>query len=228
MQIQIKVAVTEKLALKDPESSELGKSIVRQGVIMIQKLGLEQFTFRKLAQEIQTTEASIYRYFENKHRLLLYILTWYWHYLEYVVLFSLQNLDDTVEKIKIVVNILSNEPPEDLDQSGIDKKAIYQLFISESSKAFLTKEVGSIDQEHLFKPYKDLCGLIASLIQDYNPEYPYPHSLASTLIETAHYQKFFKDNLPSLTDFGKESDSSSMRAYLESLVFSALNQDAGS
>ena len=225
MQIQIKVPVSEKLALKDPESSELGKSIVRQGIVLMQQLGFEQFTFRKLAQEINTTEASIYRYFENKHRLLLYILTWYWHYLQYVVLFSLQNLEDTVEKIKIVVDILSKEPPEELDQSGIDKKAAYKLFISESSKAYLTKEVENINQERLFKPYKDLCALIASLFEDYNPEYKFPRSLASTLIEMAHYLTFFKDNLPSLTDFGNEPDNSSMRTYLENLVFSTLNHD---
>ena len=38
---------------------------------------VEEFTFRKLAQKINTTEASVYRYFENKHRLLIYILAWY-------------------------------------------------------------------------------------------------------------------------------------------------------
>lgn len=224
MHIQIKIPVSEKLALRDPESSELGRSIVRQGIVLMQQLGFEQFTFRKLAHEINTTEASIYRYFENKHRLLLYILTWYWHYLQYVVLFSLQNMEDTTLKIKKVVEILSKEPPEELDQSGIDKKAAYKIFIAESSKAYLTKEVGSINQERLFKPYKDLCALVAQLFQDYHPDYPYPRSLASTLIEMAHFQPFFKDNLPALTDFGHEPDNASVRAYLEHLVFSALTK----
>lgn len=224
MQIQIKVPVSEKLALRDPESSELGKSIVRQGVVLMHQLGFEQFTFRKLAHEINTTEASIYRYFENKHRLLLYILTWYWHYLQYVVLFSLQNLEDTTLKIKKVVEILSKEPPEDLDQSGIDKKSTYKIFIAESSKTYLTKEVGNINQERLFKPYKDLCALIARLFHDHNPDYPYPHSLASTLIEMAHFQPYFKDNLPSLTDFGREPDNTSVNAFLEHLIFSVLSK----
>ncbi len=224
MQIQIKVPVSEKLALRDPESSELGKNIVRHGVTLMQQLGFEQFTFRKLAQDINTAEASIYRYFENKHRLLLYILTWYWHYLQYIVLFSLQNMEDTNLKIRKVVEILSKEPPEDLDQSGIDKKAAYKIFIAESSKTYLTKEVGSINQEHLFKPYKDLCELIAQLFRDHNPAYPYPRSLASTLVEMAHFQPYFKDNLPSLTDFGHEPDNASVRAYLEHLVFSAITK----
>jgi AcrR family transcriptional regulator len=222
MQIQIKVHVSDKLALRDPDSSELGKNIVRQGIILMHQLGFEQFTFRKLAQEINTTEASIYRYFENKHRLLLYILTWYWHYLQYVVVFSLQNMEDSALKIRKVVDILSSIPPEELDQSGIDKKAAYKIFIAESSKVYLTKEVGSINQEQLFKPYKDLCGLIAQLFLDYNPDYRYPRSLASTLIEMAHFQPYFKDNLPSLTDFGHEPDNTTVKAFLEQLVFSAL------
>lgn len=222
MQIQIKVQASEKLALRDPDGTELGRKIVRQGAILLQELGYEQFTFRKLAHEMNTTEASVYRYFENKHRLLLYILTWYWHYLEYNVVFSLQNLDDTSLKIKKVVEILSNEPHGDLDQSGINIKAVYKIFIAESSKVYLTKEVSSINEERLFQPYKDLCALIAQLFQDYNPGYPYPRSLASTLIEMAHFQPFFKDNLPALTDFGHEPGNARVAAFLDHLVFSAL------
>ncbi len=222
MQIQIKVHASDKLALRDPDSSELGRNIVRHGVLLLHELGFEQFTFRKLAQEIHTTEASIYRYFENKHRLLLYILTWYWHYLEYVVVFSIQNIDDNALKIKKVVEILSNEPPAGFDQSGIDEKVMYRIFIDESSKVYLTKEVGIINKEQLFKPYKDLCGFIARLFQAYNPDYPFPRTLASTLLEMAHTQPYFKEHLPSLTDFGGEPASGRLGAFLEKLVFSAL------
>ncbi|MBL7759004.1 MAG: helix-turn-helix transcriptional regulator, partial [Chitinophagaceae bacterium] len=56
-----------KLFLRDPEQSVLGRSIIQHSINMIHKVGFEDFTFKKLAQEIGTTEASIYRYFENKH-----------------------------------------------------------------------------------------------------------------------------------------------------------------
>lgn len=40
---------------------------------MIYKTGYEAFTFKKLAEDIGTTEAGIYRYFENKYKLLVYL-----------------------------------------------------------------------------------------------------------------------------------------------------------
>jgi len=69
---QLQVSLNSNLYLKDPKSTELGERIVQRGMEMIDELGLEQFTFRKLANDIGTTETSVYRYFLNKHRLLLY------------------------------------------------------------------------------------------------------------------------------------------------------------
>eukprot|EP01031_Cornospumella_fuschlensis_P000390 gene390-492_t len=72
-----------KLFLRDPESSDLGRRIIRQAILLIAEIGFEEMTFRKLANQIGTKEASIYRYFENKHRLLVYLVAWYWQWLEY-------------------------------------------------------------------------------------------------------------------------------------------------
>ncbi len=82
MNFQLKFKVTEKLYLKDPEKSELGKSIVKNAIELIFEIGFEHFTFKKLATKIGSTEATIYRYFSSKHKLLTYILNWYWSYLE--------------------------------------------------------------------------------------------------------------------------------------------------
>jgi hypothetical protein len=92
----------------------------------------------------------------------------------------------------------------------------------EGSKAYLTRHVGSDNKDQLFKPYKDLCARFSSLILEYNPKYKFPHSLASTIVEMAHAQKFFKQNLPALTDFSNDKDNKRLVAYLESLVFNAL------
>jgi AcrR family transcriptional regulator len=222
MQFQIRIQAGERLALRDPEDTALGRNIVRQGLILMHQLGFEHFTFKKLAEVINTTEASIYRYFENKHRLLLYILTWYWNYLEYLVVFSLQNLHDPEQKIKKVIELMVNELPAEMDQSGLDKYALYQIVIAESSKVYLTREVDEINNNQLFKPYKDLCGRIATLFQEYNPAYRYPRSLASTLVETAHFQHFFMQHLPRLTDYNGEQNVQNIENYLNHLVFSAL------
>jgi AcrR family transcriptional regulator len=223
MQFQIRIQPGERLALRDPEDTVLGRNIVRQGLILMHRLGFEQFTFKKLADEMHTTEASIYRYFENKHRLLLYLLNWYWNFLEYLVLFSLQNMQSTEDKIKKVIELLVNELPDEIDNSGLDKVALYNIVIAESSKAYLTREVEYINEGQLFKPYKDLCSRVAELFREYNPTYKYSRSLASTLVEMAHLQHFFMEHLPRLTDFGGDKSVSQIHDYLTDLVFSSLD-----
>ena len=74
MDFQVKFAINEKIFLRNPENSEVGRLMVKKAIDLIYDLGFEQFTFKKLALDINSTEATIYRYFENKHRLLLYIL----------------------------------------------------------------------------------------------------------------------------------------------------------
>jgi hypothetical protein len=224
MQFQIKIQASERLAIRDPEDTTLGRNIVRQGLILMHKLGYEHFTFKKLADEMHTTEASIYRYFENKHRLLLYILSWYWNFLEYLVVFSLQNMSDPEMKIKKVIELLVNELPDGLDSSGLNKASLYQIVIAESSKTYLTREVNQINQVQLFKPYKDLCSRVADLFLEFNPDYPYPRSLASTLIEMSHLQNYFMTNLPRLTDFSENPDVSKVQTFLEDMVFSSLRK----
>ena len=102
MDFQLLFKVNDKIFLRDPESSEVGKQIVKKAIDLIYELGFEQFTFKKLATEINSTEATVYRYFENKHRLLLYILNWYWSYMEYLVVFRLQNIHNKKEKLKLI------------------------------------------------------------------------------------------------------------------------------
>ena len=86
---QIKIQVNPKLYLKDPHTSELGEKILKKSIILIDELGFEHFTFKKLATEINSTEASIYRYFESKQKLTFYLINWYWSFIEYRKKFTL-------------------------------------------------------------------------------------------------------------------------------------------
>ena len=71
MVFQFKVQINEGLFIRNPEDTELGRKILKHSVQMIHQLGFEDFTFKKLAEEIHSTEAGVYRYFENKHKLLI-------------------------------------------------------------------------------------------------------------------------------------------------------------
>ena len=224
MEVQLQIKMNERLFLRDPEQTELGKKIIRHCIQLIHKNGFELFTFKKLAEDIGTTEAGIYRYFENKHRLLIYITAWYWGWLQYCVVFKTNNIKDPAVKLKKVIQLLATTVVDDDKTIHINEDLLHQIIIAEGSKAYLTKHVSEDNKEQLFKPYKDLCAVIADIILECNPKYKYPRSLASTIIEMAHFQIFFMNNLPSLTDFGKTKDELQVFSFLEDLVFSSIKK----
>ncbi|PIF62610.1 TetR/AcrR family transcriptional regulator [Flavobacterium sandaracinum] len=224
MELQLQIKMNEALFLRNPEQSELGKKIIRHSIELIYKNGFEAFTFKKLAKDIGTTEAGIYRYFENKHRLLLYIVAWYWSWLEYQIGFNTNNISDPIIRLKMVIKLLATTVKHDEKTSYVNESLLHQIVISEGSKAYLTKHVSEDNRHHFFKPYKDLCAVIGDLISECNPKYKYPKSLASTIIEMAHFQNFFMNNLPSLTDFGVNKDETKIISFLDNLVFSSINK----
>lgn len=214
--------MNEALFLRNPEDSELGKKIIKHSIQLISKNGLEAFTFKKLAEDIGTTEAGIYRYFENKHLLLIYIAAWYWNWVEYRINFQTNNIKDPFKRLQKVIKLLATTVVDDKKTLHVDENLLHQIIIAEGSKAYLTKQVGEDNKHHFFKPYKDLCATIGDIILECNPKYKYPISLSTTIIEMAHLQNFFMNNLPSLTDFGNSKDEKKIVVFLENLVFSSL------
>ncbi|MEZ0540078.1 TetR/AcrR family transcriptional regulator [Fibrella arboris] len=224
MEYSVQVRMNAKLFLRDPEQSDLGRRIIRQGILLINEIGFEETTFKKLADRIGTREASIYRYFENKHRLLLYLIDWYWQWLDFQVLFVTNNLFDPRERLERVLRVLLQaDVSTPATPDDIDLVALHNIVICEASKAYLTRHVAEDNQQQLFKPYKDLTARIAQLILDYRPNYPYARSQASSIIETAHYQSFFMRFLPALTDFNGADSNVSLLEFLRHLLFATLN-----
>ena len=224
MKLQLHVQMNPALFLRNPEQSDLGRKIIKHGIQLINTNGFESFTFKKLSEDIGTTEAGVYRYFENKHKLLLYITSWYWSWLEYQINFQTNNIIDPELKLKTVIRLLATSVKDDEQTSHVDESILHKIIISEGSKAYLTKQVGEDNKQQFFKPYKDLCALIGNIILECSPIYKYPKSLASTIIEMAHFQNFFMNNLPSLTDFGIEKEETEIVEYLNDLVFSSVKR----
>ena len=131
MQFEVSIKMNEKLFLRDPQSSVLGKSIVKEALALINELGFEEFTFKKLAQHTKTTEASIYRYFENKHKLLDYLIAWYWSYMEYKIVFGIQNIKSPEEKLRLIVNLLVNPEKIKISNQQLDEKKLNKLVVEE-------------------------------------------------------------------------------------------------
>ena len=224
MKLKLQIKMNEGLFLRNPEHTELGRNIIMHSIQLIAKYGFEAFTFKKLAEDIGTTEAGVYRYFENKHLLLIYIIAWYWGWLEYQISFQTNNITNPVVKLKKVIKLLATTVEDDATTNYVNERLLYQIVISEGSKAYLTKQVGEDNQHQFFKPYKDLCAIVGDIILACNPKYKYPKSLATTIIEMAHFQNYFMIHLPSLTDFGKNKAESEIILFLNELVFSSVKK----
>jgi len=223
MQVSINIKVDEKVYLKDPESTELGRKIVTNGIFLMEEIGLESFTFKKLAERIGSTEATVYRYFVSKHMLLIYLISWYWNWLEYRLHFATNNIASPEERLKIAIRILSGKITNDQNFSHIDEGVLQKIVVAESAKAYLTKEVDENNKEGYFHSYKRLCRQFTDLIVEINPDYKYPKSLFSTISESAHFQNFFAHHLPSLTD-AKKDDEQILVDFLIDLVFKAIKK----
>ena len=63
--------MNEKLFVRNPEQTELGRKIIEFSIKLIYENGFEAFTFKKLAEVIGSTEAGIYRYFEKQLKCVL-------------------------------------------------------------------------------------------------------------------------------------------------------------
>ena len=222
--LQLQIKMNSALFLRNPENSELGKNIIMHSIQLIHKNGFEAFTFKKLAEDIGTTEAGIYRYFENKHKLLVYLTAWYWGWLDFQIAFHTNNIKEPATKLKRVIKLLASIVEDDEQTGYVNENLLHQIVIAEGSKAYLTKQVGDDNKQHFFKPYKDICATVGVIISECNAKYKYPKSLATTIIEMAHFQNFFMHHLPSLTDFGKAKEETEIVSFLNDLVFSSLKK----
>ncbi len=220
----LKIDLNENHFIRDPEKTELGRNIIRESILMIDELGFEHFTFKKLAFQLSSTEASVYRYFENKHKLLIYLISWYWVWLDYQIKYGINNIENPREKLMIIIGIISKVSLGNDTFTHIDAGALYRIVVAESSKAYLTKAVDSDNKEGLFREYKSLCHNIATVVLAINPAYPYPHALISTLFEASKIQIYFAQHLPSLTEAKiVGNDYTNVASFLESLVFSSIS-----
>lgn len=213
----ISIVIADRFYSKDPQSSELGKKIVNEGLRLIDELGFEQFTFKKLAERIGSTEASIYRYFENKQKLLIYLTTWYWSWIDYKIDYETHHIKKTWKKLERIWEVICQIDIDSNEEVAMDISALRRIAVSESDKTYLTKHVDEINKEGLFRDFKSLCGKISSTISEINPEYKYPNALVSTLMEASHQQFFFSTHLPSLTEVEK-GDSHEMNQSINRFI----------
>ena len=218
----LKISVPSKIYIKDPETSELGKKIIEHSILLMHEIGFENFTFKKLGLKIGSNESSIYRYFESKHKLLLYLTSWYWAWVEYQLVIETFSITDQNKKLEKAIEVVTRETKEDSKYSHINEIILYKIIVNESSKSFLTKEVDEENKEGFFEIYKRLVSRLQQIINDVNPNYNYGFSLASTIIEGALHQRYLKEHFPTITDC---KDGALPTDFFNDIVIKALAKD---
>lgn len=203
--ISIQIQLSDKLYLRDPQQTKLGKKIIEQGIILIDELGFERFTFKKLAEKIASTEASVYRYFENKHKFLLYLVSWYWEWVKYQIEFNTNNIDDPKKKLKITLSMLVESTLTNPAVPHVDEAILHRIVVAEGVKAYHSKDVDDENKAGLYVTYKSLCKSLSDKIKAVNPEFPYAQTLASTLLDMANNNIYYAQHLPSLTNIKLDS-----------------------
>ncbi|MBO0330624.1 TetR/AcrR family transcriptional regulator [[Muricauda] lutisoli] len=216
----VKLEMNGKLYVKDPESSDLGKKIVEQSILLIDEIGFECFTFKKLGVRIQSNESSIYRYFENKHKLLLYLASWYWGWMEYRMVFATNGISNPEKKLKKAIEVLTQNVEEDSSFSHVNEVVLNRLIINEYSKSYLVKEVDQENKDGYFTISKRIVSRISKMIQEVDGSYPYPLSLASTILEGTLHQYFLAEHFPKLTDCNQKITPTQ---FFTDLIFRTLN-----
>jgi len=218
--LHIQIDISSELYSKNPESSELGRKIISESIALINELGFEDFTFKKLGEHINSPESSIYRYFKSKHILLIYLTSWYWTWTEYRLVFATTNISSPEERLRKSINILTNPDLANSSSSFVDNELLSKIIFNESLKAYHTKSVDLENKKGYFKAYKSVVKRVGDIILEIDPAFEFSHMLVSTVIEGAHQQKYFAAHLPSLTDCIK--DKNAISEFYQKLVFNFL------
>jgi AcrR family transcriptional regulator len=196
----IKIQVHAAIYTKDPETTELGRKILKESIILINEIGFDHFTFKKLGEKIGSNESSIYRYFENKHRLLIYLSSWYWSWIEYKLVFATSNVDDAVQQLIKAITVVTEKIEDDETTSHINESILNKIIITEFTKTFLTKQIDDEIREGFFTVYNRVISRIIAMLQELVPDYPYAKSFVSDMVEGSLHQYFLSTHLQSITD----------------------------
>ena len=223
MAVGIKISLSSSLFQRDPQETALGQKIIKHSILLIDEIGFEAFNFKKLAKRMHSTEASVYRYFENKHKLLLYLVSWYWEWVGFLIDMNTMNIEDPKRRLKIIIETLVSASKENPSIEYVNESVLHRIIISEGSKAYHIKKVDEENKDGLFLNYKQLSEKVATVISEVNSKFPYPHTLASNLFEMANSHIYFAQHLPALTDVCVEKDNfDEVRKMLEYFAFNLL------
>jgi AcrR family transcriptional regulator len=218
----VKLILPSKPYIKEPQDSKYGRVLLENSVELMAEIGFEAFTFKKLAVKMDSSETSIYRYFENKHLLLVYLSSWYWEWLSYLISVYTLNIPDPEVKIrKMIYTLIHAETKYEL-ASYINEKNLAEIVRKESSKSYHIHDIDKENSEGFFLSYKNLVDKMSNFAMEICGTFSYPHSLSCNLLEMINNQRYYAEHLPRLSNL-KYKKKSFLQDLEEMVYFFALS-----
>lgn len=205
-QVNVSIDVCSSVYLRNPLDTTLGKKILKHSIILMDEIGFDDFNFKKLATHMGSTEASVYRYFENKYKLLSYLVAWYWDYMHFLILLDIRNIEDPKRKMNIVIDTLVLVKNNTATPDYINIGVLHTIVVENASKVYHNKQVDVLKKEGYYMNLQKLVNTIAENILEINPSFKYPKSIATNVIELSLNNEYYIEHLPGLTDQVEESN----------------------
>lgn len=222
MSLKLNFKLPEKLYIKDPQESGYGKRLLTNAIELINDLGFESFTFKKLGIKMESSEVSVYRYFENKHMLLLYLNCWYCEWVNYLIEIRTLNVEDPKDKLKRAIHCMIHANTESELTEYINEHLLFQIIMKEGSKTYHISDVDEENKYGLFLPYKILVGKLAAIIKEVEPSFKYSRSLASTIFEMINNQIYYSEHLPKLTSLNPKNKIMELEKMVNHFAFGSV------
>ncbi len=219
--------ISPKLYVRDPQTTDLGKKMLQESVVLIDETGFEEFGIDKLARHLEVEEDEIYQYFESKHQIFVFLLNWYWEKTIVLIDSNTAQIHDPIQKLKKIIDLLVQGANYGPFADFIDDARLQNIVIRESAKGYRRDALGKEHQGDLFFSFEDLCSKITPTLLEINARFPYPRTLASTLIETANNTLYFAHHNPKLLDLQPSRGrmvNDQVIEMVEYLIFNILNE----
>jgi len=185
--------VSEIFYLRNPHTTALGKKMIAQAIEMIDDVGYSQFTFKKLALSINSVEASIYRYFENKEHMLFYLVATYWTATNFRVKFYTQMLKSHEERLFTTIDVLTGIQEASVPGLVFDRYEALQRIARKNYFYALTilknKENGEVLEKELFRLSKEIQDHLEASIKKLAPSFTHSALMADTIMNKGLYSR---------------------------------------
>jgi AcrR family transcriptional regulator len=174
--------------LRDPTGSGLGRRMVAKAAEMICQNGYPSFTLKKLAFELLSVEASIYRYFSCKDQLYMYLAANYWSLVEFRILVYTAGYATPFDKFRNALDILfglSNDRVPGL-MSDIDFVTFHQVardgYYHAMSVAKKSQDFADT-LEFIAAKTNKVRGIIGTIMLECRPEINQPDMIVRALLD---------------------------------------------